>query len=57
MVKDPICGMDVDSKIAKLKAEKDGKAYYFCSKNCYDKFTGEIKLQKSHEHQHQEAVK
>ncbi len=40
MPKDPICRMEVDANKAKLKAEKEGKKYYFCSKNCQDKFLG-----------------
>ena len=39
MFKDPVCGMEVDERKA-LKAEKDGKAYYFCSDNCRAKFFG-----------------
>ncbi len=38
MAKDPICGMEVDEKKAKFSTVKDGKRYYFCSKNCHDKF-------------------
>ena len=41
MVKDPICGMDVDVKEAKKKglvSEKGNKKYYFCSKSCKGKF-------------------
>lgn len=40
--KDPICGMDVDPKVAKRKGltvEKEGKTYYFCSQSCKDKFS------------------
>lgn len=39
MPKDPICGMQVDEDKA-IKLEKDGQIYYFCSKNCRDKFLG-----------------
>ena len=39
MPKDLVCGMDVDESRA-LKLEKDGKTYFFCSKNCEDKFLG-----------------
>ncbi|MBS3158571.1 HAD-IC family P-type ATPase, partial [Candidatus Woesearchaeota archaeon] len=38
MAKDPICGMEVDEKKAKFKLARKGKKYYFCSKNCYEKF-------------------
>ncbi|MBS7619507.1 YHS domain-containing protein [Candidatus Bathyarchaeota archaeon] len=34
MVKDPICGMNVDEKTAKFKSEYMGKTYYFCSQMC-----------------------
>jgi Cu+-exporting ATPase len=43
MERDPVCGMEVDPKTAKFKAEKGGKTYYFCSKNCYDQFIGQKK--------------
>ena len=31
--KDPVCGMEVDEG-SELKAEFDGKTYYFCSRGC-----------------------
>ena len=34
MAKDPICGMEVNEKIAKHKTEYRGKTYYFCSHIC-----------------------
>ncbi|MEW6087537.1 MAG: heavy metal translocating P-type ATPase [bacterium] len=40
MAIDPVCGMEVDEKTA-IKAEKDGKIYYFCSNICKRKFLGE----------------
>ncbi len=39
MVKDPVCGMEVDMKKA-IKLVKGGKTYYFCSNNCKNKFLG-----------------
>ncbi|VVB61399.1 putative copper-exporting P-type ATPase A [uncultured archaeon] len=39
MVKDPVCGMEVDIKKSKTLV-KGGKTYYFCSNNCKDKFLG-----------------
>jgi Cu+-exporting ATPase len=48
-VKDPICGMDVDTKKVEqtgLVAVREGKKYYFCSQNCKDKFTGKKKEEK-----------
>jgi len=38
MVLDVVCGMDVDPKTAKLKSDYKGKAYYFCSSMCKQKF-------------------
>lgn len=38
MVKDPVCGMEIDEKKAEFSALKNGKKYYFCSKNCYKEF-------------------
>jgi len=43
MAKDPVCGMKVDEKKAKFGSVKNGKKYYFCSRNCYEKFTGKSK--------------
>ena len=37
VIKDPICGMTVDEKIA-LHTERDGKTFYFCSDDCLQKF-------------------
>ncbi len=37
MAVDPVCGMNVNEKEG-LKLVKDGKTYFFCSKNCLEKF-------------------
>lgn len=37
MVKDPVCGMRVDSKTAKDHSH-EGTKYYFCSQVCHDAF-------------------
>ncbi len=34
MAKDPVCGMMVDEKKAKLKSEYMGKTYVFCAPSC-----------------------
>ena len=34
MVKDPICGMQVNEASAAAKTEYGGKTYYFCSPAC-----------------------
>src|SRR6266581_2367889 len=39
--RDPVCGMMVDPEKAAAKVEHAGKAYYFCSKNCAERFSGE----------------
>ncbi len=39
MVKDPVCGMEVDESRA-LGAVQDKKSYYFCSVQCLNKFCG-----------------
>ena len=38
MVKDPVCGMDVDAKKASATLEYQGKKYHFCSESCKKQF-------------------
>ncbi|MGQ4274857.1 heavy metal translocating P-type ATPase [Terrihabitans sp. B22-R8] len=38
IVKDPVCGMDVDPLQSPHKAEYEGSAYHFCSAACLNKF-------------------
>ena len=38
---DPVCGMRVNPKTAKHRAEHVGKTYYFCSAGCRTKFVGD----------------
>ena len=33
-VKDPICGMTIDSEKAAAKGTYDGQAVFFCSESC-----------------------
>lgn len=42
IVKDPVCGMEVDESKA-LRLEKEGRVYFFCSRNCRDRFLGKKK--------------
>ena len=51
-VLDPVCGMTVDPKTAKHKAEHNGQSYYFCSAGCKTKFTADPEkyLAKQHDH-------
>ncbi len=57
MVKDPVCGMDVDPKTAVNKSEYKGQAYYFCSAGCkkdFDKNPEEyVKPAEHSQHHHQ----
>jgi putative ABC transport system ATP-binding protein len=39
MVTDPVCGMAVERERA-VSAERDGEAYYFCSRGCRAEFLG-----------------
>jgi len=34
MKKDPVCGMTVDEREARLKSDYGGGTYYFCSAGC-----------------------
>src|SRR5438105_546953 len=38
LVKDPVCGMNVDPHTAKNWAEYRGRTYYFCSARCRERF-------------------
>ncbi|MFQ5832533.1 MAG: YHS domain-containing protein [Candidatus Thorarchaeota archaeon] len=38
MVKDPVCGMEVDEHTAKFTSEHMGKKYYFCKEMCKKRF-------------------
>jgi Cu+-exporting ATPase len=38
MVKDPVCGMDIDQGDAVATEEHDGRTFYFCSAGCHDAF-------------------
>ena len=38
MVKDFVCGMEVDEKKAPFKSEYEGEKYYFCSSMCKTNF-------------------
>ena len=38
VVKDPVCGMDVETASAAGHTEHAGQTYYFCGSNCKEKF-------------------
>lgn len=37
-VKDPVCGMEIESEDAVAKLEHEGRTYYFCSESCAEEF-------------------
>jgi YHS domain-containing protein len=37
MVKDPVCGMYMDSRLA-IRVESRKEAFYFCSEECKNKY-------------------
>lgn len=41
MVKDPVCGMEIDPKTAAGKSEFQGQTYYFCAPGCKKAFDQE----------------
>lgn len=40
-VKDPVCGMTIDSDTAAGQATHQGQTYYFCSEQCRARFERE----------------
>jgi P-type Cu+ transporter len=38
IVKDPVCGMDVDTEKSQLSLEHNGQTYWFCGKGCLLEF-------------------
>jgi len=54
MVKDPVCGMEVDEKTTGYKSIQANKVYYFCSTTCKTEFNKnpEKYLQKNSEAPH-----
>src|SRR3972149_7063317 len=41
LVKDPVCGMDVDQESAAGRYEHEGQTYFFCNPYCLEKFKAE----------------
>ena len=56
MVKDPVCGMDVDPHTAEDRADYHGRAYYLCSARCREKFMAEPEKYLAPEQAHAEEV-
>lgn len=38
MMKDPVCGMNVDERKSEFKTQFEGKDYSFCSEGCKQEF-------------------
>lgn len=52
-VRDPVCGMDIDTATAGGKSEYKGQTYYFCSPGCKKDFDKDPEKYLGHgEHQH-----
>jgi uncharacterized protein len=47
MVKDPVCGMYMDSRLA-VRLEKQKETFYFCSEDCKNKYVGNSKKGEAH---------
>jgi uncharacterized protein len=47
MVKDPVCGMYMDSRLA-VRLEKRKETHYFCSEECKNKYLGISKKGEAH---------
>jgi len=56
MVKDPVCGMQIDPKTASGNSEYKGQTYYFCSAGCKKAFDMNpekyVKAPEQHQHHH-----
>jgi YHS domain-containing protein len=37
-VKDPVCGMDIETATSAGRTEHKGQTYYFCGSHCKEKF-------------------
>ncbi len=60
LVKDPVCGMEIDPNAAAGTSEYKGQTYYFCSLGCKksfdkepEKYVGHDQQGESHEGKHQ----
>lgn len=54
LVKDPVCGMEIDPKDAAGTSEYKGQTYYFCSLNCKKSFDKEPEKYVKPDHHHSE---
>ena len=59
MVKDVVCGMEVDSSKTTITADYEGKKYYFCAEECKEKFLekpAEYAMAAAIDHEHGEGA-
>jgi YHS domain-containing protein len=54
LVKDPVCGMDIDPKEAAGTSEYGGQTYHFCSEHCKKTFDKAPEKYVSPDHHHGE---
>ena len=55
-VKDPVCGMEIESEEAFTKREHMGQTFYFCSQDCVNKFDADPhKYGHPHDHSDHES--
>jgi P-type Cu+ transporter len=55
MVKDPVCGMEIDPKDAAATRMHSGRTFYFCSQSCAEKFDADPhRYGHPDEHEHSE---
>jgi Cu+-exporting ATPase len=38
VVRDPVCGMEINVELAEERSEYEGEIFYFCSDQCRNKF-------------------
>lgn len=41
-VKDPVCGMEIESEKAFARCEHEGRTFYFDSQDCVNKFDADL---------------
>ncbi|MCE5325044.1 MAG: heavy metal translocating P-type ATPase [Planctomycetaceae bacterium] len=54
--KDPVCGMDVDPDDAPASVDYGGQTFYFCSKDCAERFRGNPPQYAGGQRPHEEPV-
>jgi YHS domain-containing protein len=53
MVKDPVCGMEIDEKRSSARSTYKGVTYFFCAKGCkvaFDKEPEKYLIGETHSH-------